>query len=148
MNIMIQLPMKKSILSNQELMATFKVSNSGGMRRSLKTNSLVLIHNLHASTSDSIYHDEWKIENGKRILHYTGMGQSGDQSLDFAQNKTLAESKNNNIDAYLFTNHGPNQYKYEGMVELYSTPYIGQQKDKQGNMRNVYIFPLVLIESE
>lgn len=141
----IQLPMKKSILSNQELMATFKVSNSGGMRRSLQTNSLVLIHNIHASTSDSIYHDEWKIENGKHILHYTGMGQSGDQSLDFAQNKTLSESKVNQIDIYLFSNHGPNQYQYEGMVQLYSEPYVSQQKDKDGNMRNVYIFPLVLI---
>ena len=48
---------KKVILTNQELMNTFKVFNSGGMRRSLKTDSLVLIHNIHASTIDSIYND-------------------------------------------------------------------------------------------
>lgn len=136
---------KQTILTNQQLMDTFKVSNSGGMRRSLKTNSLVLIHHIHASTSDSIYHDEWKNINGKRILHYTGMGQTGDQSLDFAQNKTLSESKINQVDIYLFSNNGPNQYQYEGMVQLHDEPYISQQKDKDGNMRNVYIFPLELI---
>ena len=136
---------KKVILTNQELMNTFKVSNSGGMRRSLKTNSLVLIHNIHASTIDSIYNDVWKIEDGKRILHYTGMGQEGDQSLDFAQNKTLAESEINKVDIYLFSNDKPNSYQYEGIVKLCARPYISQQKDKKGNMRNVYIFPLELL---
>lgn len=145
MNTMtIELP-KKTILTNQQLMHIFKVSNSGGMRRSLKTNSLVLIHHIHASTTDSIYHDEWKSINGKRILHYTGMGQTGDQSLDFAQNKTLSESQINQVDIYLFSNDGPNRYQYEGMVKLFEQPYISQQKDKNGNMRNVYIFPLELI---
>lgn len=80
--------------------------------------------------------------NGKRILHYTGMGQIGDQDLNFAQNKTLAESKINHVDVYLFTNDGPNRYQYEGLVNLYADPYVSQQTDKKGNMRNVYIFPL------
>lgn len=43
-------------LTNQELMDMFGVANSGGMRRSLKNNVLLLIHN----TINSIYEDRWK----------------------------------------------------------------------------------------
>lgn len=39
------------IFTNQDLMDTFGVSNSGGMRRSLANNCLLLIHK-----ADSIYH--------------------------------------------------------------------------------------------
>ena len=46
------------------------------------TNTLVLISK---QTGKSIYHDTW-VDN---MLHYTGMGQEGDQELDFAQNRTL-----------------------------------------------------------
>jgi hypothetical protein len=47
---------------------------SGGMRRSLKTNTLVLI-----SDRTKLYKDRW--ENG--IFHYTGMGRKGDQRLSY-----------------------------------------------------------------
>jgi len=134
-----------NILTNRELMDLFKVSNSGGMRRSHRTSSLVLVHNTTSSTTDSIYHDEWKVVNGKRILHYTGMGQVGDQDINFSQNKTLSESNINKVNIYLFSNDAPNSYKYEGKVKLSSSPYSAQQKDKNGELRKVYIFPLELI---
>ena len=134
-----------NILTNRELRDRFKVSNSGGMRRGHQTNSLVLVHNTTSSTTDSIYHDEWKVVNGKRILHYTGMGQVGDQDINFSQNKTLSESNMNNVNIYLFSNDAPNSYKYEGKVRLSSSPYSAQQKDKNGELRKVYVFPLELI---
>ena len=83
------------IFTNQDLMDTFGVSNSGGMRRSLANNCLLLIHK-----ADSIYHDRW--ENG--ILKYTGMGLKGDQDINFHQNKTLSQSKTSGIQVLLFDN--------------------------------------------
>lgn len=68
--------------SNQQISEAFGCSRQGGMRRSNATNTLVIISN---HTSKSIYGDNWI--NGK--LYYTDKGQEGDQSLTFAQNKTL-----------------------------------------------------------
>lgn len=62
-------------LTNNELYEVFGCGNSGGMRRSKKTNSLILI----SSHVESIYDDRWD----GNVLFYTGMGQNGDQSLDF-----------------------------------------------------------------
>ena len=45
----------------------------------------------------STYSDDW---DGDTLL-YTGMGQKGDQSLTFAQNKTLAESNSNGVTVHL-----------------------------------------------
>ena len=72
-------------ITNQQLQVIFQCSSQGGMRRALRTNSLVLISD-HTKTS---YHDRW--QDG--YFHYTGMGLKGDQSLAFAQNKTLAQSR-------------------------------------------------------
>ena len=75
------------ILNNEELCDIFKCSPQGGMRRSHSTNTLIIVSN----NIKSIYADRWEGE----ILHYTGMGSSGNQSLSFGQNKTLNESKTN-----------------------------------------------------
>lgn len=69
--------------NNESLRELFLCSPQGGMRRSSKTNTLALICN-HIQ---SIYDDEWKND----VLYYTGMGQTGDQSFYFMQNKTLFE---------------------------------------------------------
>ena len=50
------------ILNNIELMEIFKCSPQGGMRRSHKTNSLILVSN-HI---ESIYDDKWE----NNIFHY------------------------------------------------------------------------------
>ncbi|MBW8186191.1 hypothetical protein [Shewanella nanhaiensis] len=72
-------------LNNQQLCDTFGCSPQGGMRKSNSTRSLVIVSN-HIK---SIYDDRWDIDT----LHYTGMGTKGDQSLNFAQNKTLNNGK-------------------------------------------------------
>jgi len=62
-------------ITNQELHKTFKCGTQGGMRRSLSTNTLVIV----SDKTKPFYTDEWKED----VLHYTGMGQKGDQRLDF-----------------------------------------------------------------
>lgn len=127
------------VLSNQEIVNIFKCSNQGGMRRSLKTNTLVLI-----SDRTKLYRDRW--ENG--IFHYTGMGRKEDQSLTFAQNKTLAESNTNGVDVFLFEVLRPTQYTFVGQVVLAGEPYQEEQPDEDGKLRKVWVFPLKLVNEE
>jgi len=82
------------------------------MRRSHETNSLILVSN-HVK---SIYDDKWKGD----ILHYTGMGSKGDQSLSFIQNCTLNESSSNNIEIHLFEVFEEKKYFYQGQIKLKS----------------------------
>ena len=70
------------------------------------------------------------------------MGLTGNQSLTFQQNKTLAESKTNGVHLHLFEVFEEGKYVYIGEVELANNPYIGKQPDKNHTIRDVYIFPL------
>lgn len=121
-------------IDNNTLCNIFKCSPQGGMRRSKATNTLVIISNRIAST----YTDTWEGD----ILLYTGMGQKGDQSLTFAQNKTLAESNSNGVTVHLFEVFRRKIYTYYGIVKLVNPPYLSEQKDATGTKRKVYIFPL------
>lgn len=125
------------IFDNGELCDLFKCSSQGGMRRSHETNTLVIVSN-HIK---SIYEDKW-IDG---IMHYTGMGTSGDQSLSFAQNKTLANSGSNNVDVHLFEVFKSKEYLYQGIVKLFSQPYQEQQIDENGEKRLVWMFPVKLL---
>src|SRR4026209_2592079 len=90
------------VISNKELCEIFKCAPQGGMRRSKRTNTLVLI----TSQVDSIYLDRWINE----VLHYTGMGKKGPQSFLSNQNKTLSESGRNKIALHLFEVHKRKEY--------------------------------------
>lgn len=125
-----------SELSNAELSEIFKVGNMGGMRRSRETNSLVIV----SDPFKGLYLDRWI----GGVLHYTGMGKSGDQSLSFMQNKTLSESTRNGVGVHLFEVHKPKIYSYVGKVELASKPYQETQKGEDGKDRKVWIFPVAL----
>lgn len=125
--------------SNQELHEIFKCSTQGGMRRSHATNSLVLIS--HRADRDNAYSDDWK----DSILYYTGMGMSGDQNIDFAQNKTLKESDSNGVTVYLFEVYTDKKYTYRGIVGLAGDPFRADEEDFNGKMRKVWKFPLKLL---
>lgn len=129
-------PKPGSTLNNDELMATFLCSPQGGMRRSTRTNTLVIVSN-HV---ESVYDDRW-IDN---VLHYTGMGQRGPQSLEFHQNKTLNESPTNGVSVHLFEVFTKRVYTYIGEVVLAAVPYQEQQPDSDGQERAVWVFPLRL----
>ena len=97
------------IINNQRLVSIFKCSPQGGMRRSHETNTLILV----SDHTKSLYDDRW-IDN---IMYYTGMGKKGDQSLDFAQNKTLAESRSNGVQIFLFEVFKEREYTFIGEVQ-------------------------------
>ena len=122
------------VVSNADIMEAFSCGNMGGMRRSKKTNSLVII----SDKTKKLYEDKW---NGDG-LDYTGMGKNGDQDIDFMQNKTLAESKTNGIEIHLFEVEKPRQYIYRGQVELCNEPYQEVQKGEDDKPRKVWMFPV------
>jgi 5-methylcytosine-specific restriction protein A len=118
--------------SNDDICKAFLCSPQGGMRRSQKTNTLVLV----ANHIKSIFDDRWD----DNIMYYTGMGMKGDQSLSFMQNKTLSES--NNVDVHFFEVFTEKVYTYQGQVMLALKPFQELQDDEDGNSRSVWIFPL------
>jgi len=126
------------ILTNDDIHRIFQCSTRGGMRRSLRTNCLVIV----SDHTKSIYEDRWSNE----IFHYTGMGLEGDQSLSFAQNKTINESEENNVDLFLFEVFESGKYIFQGKVRLADKPFVEQQPDNKNRSRNVWIFPLKLID--
>ena len=124
-------------LTNNEISSLFKCGNMGGMRRSRKTNTLVII----TDHSKGFYHDKWK----DGILYYTGMGKYGNQTLRGNQNITLYESDTNGITVHLFEVLERTVYTYRGIVKLVDKPYQTNQPDEDGRIRKVWIFPLAPI---
>ena len=122
------------VVSNAVMTEAFKVGNMGGMRRSKTTGTLVLI----SDNTKGLYNDKW--HDG--ILHYTGMGKVGDQTLTGNQNKTLAESESNGVEIHLFEVDDPGKYTYTGIVKLAGKPYQETQPDDNGKPRKVWMFPL------
>lgn len=125
------------ILSNSELMKMFKCSNSGGMRRSHKTNTLVIV----SDHTKGLYEDAWYGNE----MHYTGMGPKGDQSKYYSQNRTLLEQKSNGIAVHLFEVYKRNNYVYQGEVVLSGEPYQEDQPDIENKPRKAWMFPVSLI---
>lgn len=122
------------IINNNTLMSIFKCSQQGGMRKSNTTNTLVIV----TDYTRGIYHDKWI----GGVLHYTGMGLSGDQDINYMQNKTLNESGFNGVDVHLFEVMEPGEYTYCGRIELVSKPYTETQPDQEGKERLVWMFPV------
>jgi 5-methylcytosine-specific restriction protein A len=131
---------KGQIVNNEQLMTIFKCSPQGGMRRSHTTNTLVIV----SDHTKGLYGDRWD----GNILHYTGMGLTGNQSITSTQNKTLAESDTNGISVFLFEVFESGQYFFQGQVVLAGKTYQEKQKDHEGNERMVWMFPLKLIDSQ
>ncbi|MBQ8814594.1 MAG: HNH endonuclease [Lachnospiraceae bacterium] len=124
-------------LTNEEMRSLFKCGNMGGMRRSKQTGTLVII----SDDTKGLYRDVWK--NG--VLHYTGMGKVGDQVLEGNQNETLYYSDTNGVEVHLFEVLQKAVYTYRGIVKLVDKPYKSTQPDDNGNMREVWMFPVMPI---
>ncbi|MBR4486389.1 hypothetical protein IKS57_03400 [bacterium] len=75
------------------------------------------------------------------------MGKKGNQSINFAQNKTLNNSKRNDTKLYLFECYKKNEYYYRGEVELAGSYFYDKELDKDGKVRSVIKFPLKLKDS-
>ena len=124
--------------SNYDIMNTFLCSEQGGMRKSNRKNALVLV----TAHTKPLYSDKW---DSNEVLHYTGMGQTGDMELNHSQNRTLNESSDNGVKLYLFevfNDLSLNKYTYRGRVTLVGKPYIERQLDSDSIERNVWMFPI------
>jgi len=125
------------VLSNSQVSETFGVGDRGGMRSSLKNSCLIII----SDPTKPLFDDRWEGE----ILHYTGEGKLGDQTLT-RQNRALAESQSSGMDLHLFEVLTKAEYVYAGQVDLCDAPYRDVQFDDEGKPRSVYMFPLRLKE--
>lgn len=128
--------------SNEDISRIFKCSTQGGMRRSHSTLALVLTS--HHDDPNNAYVDYWQ----DNVFYYTGMGMEGDQDLNYAQNRTLAESNSNGIVVYLFEVFSNQKYTYRGIAKLVAEPFQKEEVDFSGNPRQVWKFPLKLINHE
>lgn len=112
-----------------------QASFGGGMLYSNNHKCLILL-----SKHDSLYEDEWKGD----VLHYTGTGRSGDQDINYRENKLLDKSQKDELPVYLFESNN-RVYTYRGEVHLSGSPYQATKPDKDGLMRKVWVFPLILV---
>lgn len=122
------------VINNNTLREIFRCGQQGGMRKSNTTNTLVIV----TDYTRGVYHDKWI----GGVLHYTGMGLSGDQDINYSQNRTLNESDYNGVDVHLFEVMDPGEYTYCGRVQLVAKPYTEHQPDEDGRDRLVWMFPV------
>jgi len=120
----------------RELEDEFKCSNIGRIRHSGTTNTLLLV----MDNKDLIYRDKWIAKN---VVSFAGMGDSGDQSLEFIHNETLNKSNELDIRVYLTERVlDEDKYIYHGEVKLIDEP----KTQKEGD-RNIYYFNLMKLSN-
>lgn len=122
--------------TREQLMAIFKISGQAGIMKTNTLNALVI-----TTSEESVYGDS-SVKNG--IIHYTGEGLVGDQTIT-KNNKTLFYSNDTNIPLYLFTKDKKRKYIFEGRVKLYDQPYQVEENDINGHARLVWKFPLQVV---
>lgn len=128
------------VFTREQLMAIFKISGQAGIMKTNTLNCLVLT----TSETNGIYGDS-NVENG--FIIYTGEGLIGNQTIT-KNNKTIYESKGNNLPMYLFSKDEKRRYIFEGRVELCNKPYQVNEIDINGNDRLVWKFPLAIVYPE
>jgi 5-methylcytosine-specific restriction protein A len=132
-----ELPVRPGdVIENETLREIFKCSAAGAMRRSPRTNLLVLISDHTQPACD----DKWI---GK-TFHFTGMGLNGEPGLSFNQNKALCESNESGTRLFLFEVFSPGAYTFIGEAVLSDNPYLSRQTDSGKKARDVTVFPLTL----
>lgn len=128
------------VFTRDQLMAIFKISGQSGIMKTNTLNCLVLT----TSEENGVY-DDGLVENG--LITYTGEGLTGDQTIT-KNNKSIYESKENDLPMYLFSKDKNRKYIFEGRVELNGEPYQVTEKDIEGNNRLVWKFPLKVVAYE
>ena len=123
------------VLENKEIAECFLCSNQGGIRKSKRTNTIILL----AKFDNCSY----KHRKDGDILYFTGMGKKGDQEMK-RQNKSLLNAKEEGFAIHLLELYKGKEYVYKGEVELISNPIIERQLDDNKEERDVFMFPLKL----
>ena len=129
-------------LTNDELVAKFRVGNMGGIRYSAKHNIIVL-----CDTESGYYNNE--IDKEFQIIYYSGEGKTGDQTLT-SGNQRIVDSKNIPMFYFLEVPQEPGQNKRGALGKIYR--FVGKvrylkhttktENDINGNPRQVIKFLL------
>ena len=126
-------------IGNKDIAELFLCSNQGGVRKSKKTNTIVVI----AKFDNCSY----KHRKDGDILYFTGMGKNGNQEMK-RQNKSILQAKEEGFSLHLFELYEEKTYEYAGEVELVDQPIIEEQADDTGKIRDVFMFPLKVKETK
>ena len=127
------------IYSQADIAAELDCTIMRGMNYKINTNRLILIRK-HINPQ---YEDRQEGD----ILYYTGEGQIGNQNL-VAANLRLQNSIRDNTEVVLFEVFNQAEYTYKGVVKLYGDIFTEPQEDTENNTRQVYIFPLKILNQE
>ncbi|MBZ4684242.1 MAG: hypothetical protein PWP46_2206 [Fusobacteriaceae bacterium] len=120
-------------VTNKEIAEIFQCSNQGGIRKSNKTKTIVII----AKFLDCSY----KHKKDGDMLYFVGIGKKGDQQLT-RQNKSLYNAEKEGYSIHCFELYEENKYIYKGEMTLAKEIFTEEQIDDNGKMREVLIFPL------
>lgn len=138
MSTMIEFEKGKSY-SNNEILKKLKCACEGGIRYSKATDTI----GLFTSAPKGFYGAGANTGAGDKItFDYIGQGQFGDQTMT-RNNKRLKDFLETRGDIYFFFKKKPD-YQYVGRAYLNGQIYMTEQKDVNGNLRKVYVFPLVI----
>jgi len=123
----------KNEYTNKEIAEIFKCSNQGGIRKSKKTNTVVVF----AKYNNCSY----KHKKDGDTTYFCGMGKKGNQELK-RQNKSLYEAEKDGFSIHLFEMYEEGIFIYEGEVTVNREIGSDTQVDDQGDEREVLIFKL------
>jgi len=126
-------------MRSDEISALFGGTVQGGMRRSLPNNNLMLI----SKQDNPLYYDRWD----DNTFFYTGMGSTGDQDINWSQNRILNESNETDVSVFLFEQFFSKELIFQGKVRLSGDPFQEEQIDLEGNSRSVWVFPLQIADA-
>ena len=121
------------VVTNKEIAELFLCSNQGGIRKSNRTKSVIVI----AKFIECSYNHK---KDGD-ILRFVGMGKKGDQELKRG-NKALAEAKEIGYKIHLFEMYVEGEYTYCGEVGIVGELDREEEVDESGEVRSVIVFPL------
>lgn len=111
----------------------------GGMEPSVKAESVFLFTNPSAGEAFGYKYDGWHADG---LLHYTGDGQVGDQSLRSGGNKSLMDAEALGRTVRVFRSVGRDT-TYVGPFQLANPPfYRAEALDRQSELRSVLVFRL------
>ena len=123
----------------------FRCASQGGMRASKWTNSLLIFLDPTHVHPASIYGDEWSED--EQLLYYRGSGQVGDQHPDQRANRWLTESAVRGVRVFCFETLEPGQHTFRGEMRLVGDPSFTKEPDRNGDLRQVCVFPLAFLKT-
>jgi 5-methylcytosine-specific restriction enzyme A len=125
------------ILTGDDLQRVFTCDDRGGMRWSQETRTLVVL----SDQFEAIAPDRWD----GAVLHFAAVDLPGERELDGASMGALTGSDGDaGAAVYLLEKLGPDQYLFDGAVQLAGPPCRETRVDYDGRPHDVWILPLKL----